>query len=218
MAADADTLRFEPWQSAVDPGFWAELARRKLDNAGLSEDPWLITALYAPAQNAVVSSPCQLDARAFGAGDESELAARARDVAASGRLEMPGTLVNVNTLERFRAFDRGTLMSNAAKRLVEDIRSGRADDDAALLTPFIALTYADLKKWSFYYWFAFPALKLDVPAKVISCGPLAEHVELGAVADEISRGCDAKLRRDAGDPARAWWIVDNASGLSLIHI
>lgn len=212
MAADADTLRFEPWQSAVDPGFWAELARRKLDNAGLSEDPWLITALYAPAQNAVVSSPCQLDARAFGAGDESELAARARDVAASGRLEMPGTLVNVNTLERFRAFDRGTLMSNAAKRLVEDIRSGRADDDAALLTPFIALTYADLKKWSFYYWFAFPALKLDVPAKVISCGPLAEHVELGAVAEEISRGCDAKLRRDAGDPARAWWIVDNASG------
>ena len=47
MPADADTLRFEPWQSAVDPGFWAELARRKLDNAGLSEDPWLITALYA---------------------------------------------------------------------------------------------------------------------------------------------------------------------------
>ena len=84
---------------------------------------------------------------------------------------MPGTLVNVNTLERFRAFDRGTLMSNAAKRLVEDIRSGRADDDAALLTPFIALTYADLKKWSFYYWFAFPALKLDVPAKVISARP-----------------------------------------------
>ena len=212
MAADADTLRFEPWQSAVDPGFWAELARRKLDNAGLSEDPWLITALYTPAQNAVVSSPCQLDARAFGAGDESELAARARDVAASGRLEMPGTLVNVNTLERFRAFDRGTLMSNAAKRLVEDIRSGRADDDAALLTPFIALTYADLKKWSFYYWFAFPALKLDVPAKVISCGPLAEHVELGAVADEISRGCEATLRRDANDPARTWWIVDNVSG------
>ena len=212
MPADADTLRFEPWQSAVDPGFWAELARRKLDNAGLSEDPWLITALYTPAQNAVVSSPCQLDARAFGTGDESELAARARDVAASGRLEMPGTLVNVNTLERFRAFDRGTLMSNAAKRLAEDIRSGRADSDAALLTPFIALTYADLKKWSFYYWFAFPALKLDVPAKVISCGPLAEHVELGAIADEISRGCEAMLRRDAGDPARAWWIVDDATG------
>ena len=180
-------------ERAVDPGFWAELARRKLDNAGLSEDPWLITALYTPAQNAVVSSPCQLDARAFGAGDESELAARARDVAASGRLEMPGTLVNVNTLERFRAFDRGTLMSNAAKRLAEDIRSGRADDDAALLTPFIALTYADLKKWSFYYWFAFPALKLDVPAKVISCGPLAEHVELGA----DRRRDFARMRRDA---------------------
>ena len=90
--------RFEPWQSAVDPGFWAELARRKLDNAGLSEDPWLITALYAPRQNAVVSSPCQLDARAFGAPATSPSSPLARGMAAaSGRLEMPGTLVNVNT-------------------------------------------------------------------------------------------------------------------------
>ena len=105
MSSDGfDVLRFEPWQSAVDPGFWAELARRKLDNAGLSEDPWEATALYAPSQNAVVSSPAQLGATSFGTLNEDELAARHRDMVTSGRREMPGVLVNVNTLERFRAF------------------------------------------------------------------------------------------------------------------
>jgi ubiquitin-like modifier-activating enzyme ATG7 len=46
-------------------GFWAELARRKLDSMGLSEAPVRVSALYTPAQNAVVSSPAQLDAAAF---------------------------------------------------------------------------------------------------------------------------------------------------------
>ena len=54
---EATTLKFEAWQSAVDPGFWAELARRKLDTIGLSEDPVRVEALYAPASNAKVSSP-----------------------------------------------------------------------------------------------------------------------------------------------------------------
>ena len=209
MSSDgSDVLRFEPWQSAVDPGFWAELARRKLDNAGLSEDPWTATALYAPSQNAVVSSPAQLTATSFGTLNEDELAARQRDMVTSGRREMPGVLVNVNTLERFRAFDRGALMSTAAKRLVEDIRSGKADTDPGRLTPFIALTFADLKKWSFYYWFAFPALKLDTPAKVQSRRPLIEAASDADLAETIAGNCDRHLR-DGGD---AVWFIDDASG------
>ena len=209
MSSDgSDVLRFEPWQSAVDPGFWAELARRKLDNAGLSEDPWTATALYAPSQNAVVSSPAQLTATSFGTLNEDELAARQRDMVTSGRREMPGVLVNVNTLERFRAFDRGALMATAAKRLVEDIKSGKADTDPGRLTPFIALTFADLKKWSFYYWFAFPALKLDTPAKVQSRRPLMEAVSDADLAETIAGNCDRHLR-DGGD---AVWFIDDASG------
>ena len=56
----AEVLRFEPWQSAVDPGFFAELARRKLDSIGLSEAPLRVTATYAPAQHALVSSPASM--------------------------------------------------------------------------------------------------------------------------------------------------------------
>ena len=209
MSSDgSDVLRFEPWQSAVDPGFWAELARRKLDNAGLSEDPWTATALYAPSQNAVVSSPAQLTATSFGTLNEDELAARQRDMVTSRRREMPGVLVNVNTLERFRAFDRGALMATAAKRLVEDIKSGKADTDPGRLTPFIALTFADLKKWSFYYWFAFPALKLDTPAKVQSRRPLMEAASDADLAETIAGNCDRHLR-DGGD---AVWFIDDASG------
>ena len=100
---EATTLKFEAWQSAVDPGFWAELARRKLDTIGLSEDPVRVEALYAPASNAKVSSPAQLDRGAFADDDGSDAAvAKARDALAGGRARMPGTLYNVNTLERFR--------------------------------------------------------------------------------------------------------------------
>ena len=83
---EATTLKFEAWQSAVDPGFWAELARRKLETIGLSEDPVRVEALYAPASNAKVSSPAQLDRGAFADDDGSDAAvAKARDALSGGR-------------------------------------------------------------------------------------------------------------------------------------
>uniref|UniRef100_A0A672Q9P8 Autophagy related 7 n=1 Tax=Sinocyclocheilus grahami TaxID=75366 RepID=A0A672Q9P8_SINGR len=38
------------------------------------------------------------------------------------------------------------------------IQSGAALEDSSILNKFILLTFADLKKYHFYYWFCFPAL------------------------------------------------------------
>jgi len=182
------TLKFEPWQSAVDPSFWSELARRKLETVGLSEAPATVDALYAPASNAVVSSPAQLDRYAFrddGGGSDgggssrasrpdasssasASASASARDALSSGRFRMPGTLVNVNTLERFRAFDRAAFLASAADALWAAILGGDAERDPSLLTPFLLLAHADLKSWRFAYWFAFPALKLAAPIEALA--------------------------------------------------
>jgi ubiquitin-like modifier-activating enzyme ATG7 len=42
--------------------------------------------------------------------------------------------------------------------LLEDINSGRALNDPSLLSKFSLITFSDLKKYKFFYWFAFPAI------------------------------------------------------------
>jgi ubiquitin-like modifier-activating enzyme ATG7 len=41
---------------------------------------------------------------------------------------------------------------------VQDIDSGAAIDNPNLLQRFLVVTFGDLKKYRFWYWFAFPAL------------------------------------------------------------
>ncbi|XP_069795971.1 ubiquitin-like modifier-activating enzyme ATG7 isoform X5 [Narcine bancroftii] len=69
-----------------------------------------------------------------------------------------GTLYNTNTLQSFKSTDKKALLEQVGKEIWEDIKSGRAIEDPSILSTFLLLTYADLKKYHFYYWFAFPAV------------------------------------------------------------
>lgn len=56
----------------------------------------------------------------------------------------------------------------------EDICSGKAEEDCSVLLRFLVVSFADLKKWTFYYWFAFPALVFDPPATVVGLKSAAQ--------------------------------------------
>ena len=201
-APATEVLRFEPWQSAVDPTFWAELARRKLDTFGLSEDPVAVDAQFACATHASVSSPAQLDARAF-----EPWSATAGDAHASGRRRMPGSLVNVNTFERFKAFDRVSMLKEAGDKVWRAIASGAALRDPNALNAFSVLAFADLKSWQFSYWFCFPALKLGTGAVRV-----ARRFGIDA---RLASSLDARLRDAGASDAFAWatrvWFEKDAS-------
>ncbi|GKA47337.1 ubiquitin-like modifier-activating enzyme ATG7 [Tanacetum coccineum] len=90
------------------------------------------------------------------------------------RCSAPGILYNTNTLEGFHALDKQGLLKSEAKKIWEDIRSGKADEDSSVLSRFLVISFADLKKFNFYYWFAFPALVLDPPATLVDLRPASK--------------------------------------------
>nr|GMC63077.1 Transposon Ty3-I Gag-Pol polyprotein [Ipomoea batatas] len=78
------------------------------------------------------------------------------------RCPIPGTLYNTNTLEAFHALDKQSLIKEVAKKKV------------LYLSRFLIISFADLKKWSFHYWLAFPALVLDPHATLVDLKPASQ--------------------------------------------
>lgn len=49
-------------------------------------------------------------------------------------------------------------MTDAILSQIWSAASGSSPSSAATLNPFLLLTFADLKKYKYYYWLCFPAL------------------------------------------------------------
>ncbi|KAF9582384.1 Autophagy protein 7 [Lunasporangiospora selenospora] len=61
----------------------------------------------------------------------------------------------------FKAFDKVAFFKSVVEQIWNDIVSGQAVYDPMLLNRFLLIAFADLKKFKFFYWFAFPALQSD---------------------------------------------------------
>ena len=181
---------FHAHQSAIDPAFWARLGELKLDTWGLSEAPVPLRGFLGASTHAGIPAPLTLDARSL-------------DLAApppSGLASIPGTLHLVNSLARFKAFDRAGAVAEAVRSTAGAITAAASPPDpAAVGARFVLLAHADLKSYRFTHWLAVPAL---TPAKpwvglpVVEGGAAAVSVSLeGAVgrqaAAAVAAACDA---------------------------
>ena len=205
-------LQFSPWASSVDVALWAELARLKLDALRLSERPLALAAHAAPGARLLQVSSGALGtaataAAAAGASGSSGDGGVEADPSAcpSNRFPAPGVLVNVNTQEAFKEFDRTALVKGAAGRLWDDITSGAAERAPWLLGRFAMLAHADLKKWRFYHWLAAPCFALEHPAQLLASRAVEEASDCGvdaaALADAVAewRAAHTEAMREGGD-------------------
>lgn len=163
-----EQLKFASLHSAVDEGFWHTLSSLKLNKLGIDESPIPLTGFYAPCSHHKISNPVTLLSESLppGVGDHSSISAT--NHGNRNRCPIPGIIFNTNTLEGFHALDRGSLLKAEANKVWDDIHSGKVEENSSLLLRFLVISFAELKKWSFHYWFAFPALHLDPPARLIS--------------------------------------------------
>ncbi|CAH0758125.1 unnamed protein product [Diatraea saccharalis] len=70
---------------------------------------------------------------------------------------LTGRLLNKNTIEDFKNIDKASLLNTVGEALWKDLKSGSWITNPSCLLNFIVLSFADLKKFHYYYWFAFPA-------------------------------------------------------------
>ncbi|KAL7211642.1 hypothetical protein ACSBR2_014488 [Camellia fascicularis] len=188
-------LQFAPFQSAVDEEFWHRLSSLKLNLFGIDDSPISITVEIARKVFVWVSmhlvyilnyqilslraeslppEPCVQSSITRSRGDRN-------------KCSVPGILYNTNTLEGFQALDKQSLLKAEARKIWEDIHSGKAEEDSTILSKFLLISFADLKKWTFHYWFAFPSLSLDPPATLVDLRPASQCLSLEEVRQMLNR-------------------------------
>ncbi len=78
-------------------------------------------------------------------------------------------MINFNTLDAFKAFDKTKYLDKVeGSQLWEAIQSGEAAKRPDILTRFVVLMYADLKKYHYYYWLEFGIKKIDWLSSIIT--------------------------------------------------
>ncbi|BGP53258.1 hypothetical protein JCM8202_002583 [Rhodotorula sphaerocarpa] len=162
----ATPLQFLPLQTSISPSFWHRLTDLKLHHLQLSDAPIPISGCYArgkqvldrvTGQSVRISAGFELDAASF---DEAEDVGPSEPLTGE-RTRLCGTLRNFNTIEEFRDCDKAKLLDDLGKQIWDRATSAAAEDAPPTLeslNPFLLITFADLKKYRYYYWCGLPAV------------------------------------------------------------
>lgn len=145
-------LKFNNINSFVDTSFFATLAdlklnKLKLDSSririkGFSSHPSVLTKFNdSPIIN--------FDYSSFDSVEHSDH---------GNNIEWYGYIYNTNTIEEFKNIDKQKMLRKWGEEILENIKRLDSTEDYASFNQVFALTFSDLKKFKFYYWFAFPSI------------------------------------------------------------
>ncbi|KAK9706772.1 hypothetical protein RND81_07G150700 [Saponaria officinalis] len=174
MNKSGSKLEIAPLQSLIDEGFWHKLTNLKLNHWGLDDSPVSLTGFFAPCSHPKLSNQLTLLSESL-PSESSELPSSTSSSHTNrNKCPVPGTLYNLNTMESFNDVDEQQLLKEEAEKIWADIHNGNIETDCARLLRFVVISFADLKKWEFYYRVAFPTLVLHPPATLVDLKPASE--------------------------------------------
>ncbi|EST08739.1 UBA/THIF-type NAD/FAD binding fold [Kalmanozyma brasiliensis GHG001] len=176
-------LKFAPFSTSIHPTFWQELSSLKIDKLQLSDEAVQIKAQYTAGKvildrqtgaSVSLGSQISLDAASLQRSDATQHSANQPSTSAitaqsSSAISARGFLKNFNTVEAFRNADKQAIFDDTLQDIWKRLTSDEEEPEI-FLTTFLALTFADLKKFKFYYWFAYPALVTNPPWEIIEDG------------------------------------------------
>ncbi|KXG53925.1 Molybdenum cofactor biosynthesis, MoeB [Penicillium griseofulvum] len=152
-------MQYTPFASDIELPFYTSLASHKINHDKLDDSARPVRGLYEirPSDPEAASCRIQIHGNAL-TGSE----------APAGYYRADGMIKNVNTIEEYRNMDRSKLLHQAGQMIWDAIHDGTILSCPSLLCSFVIVSFADLKKYKFHYWFAFPAIHSDpqwVPVK-----------------------------------------------------
>jgi len=161
MTQEVETVqKFFQFISCVDPSFWSSYATKKIDKLQLNSDALEIRGFVTFGQT---RKGFHLPPRLLVNGSSLEESENSE----SFYFNVPGHLYNVNKKEEFRDFNKKQLSQEIGKQILNLIHSGNFLQDPNSLFRFFIISFADLKKFNFIYWFCFPCV--IAPATKIYC-------------------------------------------------
>ncbi|KAJ5757845.1 uncharacterized protein N7511_006539 [Penicillium nucicola] len=197
-------MQFTPFASDIELPFYTSLASHKINHDKLDDSARAVLGLYEirPSDPEAASCRIQIHGNAL-TGSEGP----------TGYYRAEGMIKNVNTVEEYRNMDRPQLLHQAGQTVWDSIKDGTIFSCPSLLASFIIVSFADLKKYNFHYWFAFPAIHSDPHG--FQCRQLVKCLShLKAKALILSTG-DTYLRVKARPSWKPWRlglmlsIIDN---------
>ncbi|CAE6461216.1 unnamed protein product [Rhizoctonia solani] len=160
-------IQFTPLSSLVQPAFWHDLVRLKIDVLKLSAESQPVIASYSAGKSIVDRETGQ------------NVALGCQMVLGGEAFDKQARQAQMLAIEEFKSADKSALFNELADELWAAINSDTALTDLSYLNKFLVLTFADLKKYKFFYWFAFPALVAKPAWEIDSSGWLSAEEQLG---------------------------------------
>ena len=148
-------MQYVPFISDIEIPFYASLAHHKINYSKLDDTPNPLLGLYEIRPSDARDTSCRMQIHA------NALTSTDIPTSTTAYYRAEGSIKNVNTIEDYRKLDKVGLINEAGRRIWDAINDGTVYGCPSLLSGFVVICFADLKKYRFSYWFGFPALVME---------------------------------------------------------